>query len=108
MRASDSVQLRGYRAGSPFALSAGDEAGENSSVSPLGAPGANGVSYASGVYRFTHGSTKLKVSTAVQQRPKQDQQVKNGEAKKQQTGPERDQQKIDRSKPWFHRTAPGS
>jgi hypothetical protein len=32
---------------------------------------ANGASYASGVYRFTNGNTKLKVSTAVQQRPKQ-------------------------------------
>jgi hypothetical protein len=34
MGASDSVQLRCYRAALPFALSAGDEAGENSSVSP--------------------------------------------------------------------------
>jgi hypothetical protein len=66
---------------------------------------ANGVSYASGVYRFTHANRKLKVSTAVRQRPKLDQQVNNGEAKKHQTGPERDQQKIDLSKPWFHNTS---
>ena len=65
------------------------------------------MSYASPVYRFTQDNTKLKGSSPVQQTPKRDQQVKNGNAKKQQTGPERDQQKIDRSKPRFHSTSQG-